>query len=533
MLPAAELPALRDALADYTVDGVHDLLGPTGQAAHDRGDLAGVARVVRTAASTAARTGDSATRRLAMLIRMFLLGHAVDEADARAALDPLDLDAACAGRLVTASAGSVRALLDLRPIVAEGGPPAWVVSDFGSDVRPGPLRRDHVLGVGSASLTLAQATPRAPVGRALDLGTGCGVQALFLGAHAGNVVATDVSTRALRFAATSAALSRQDWDLRHGSLLEPVASGRFDLIVANPPFVVSAGDSGYVYRDSGLAGDAVSARLVAGLPDLLAPGGTAVLLANWVVAGDRSWDERVTGWVEGRGCDAWFWQREVADPGEYAALWLRDAGERPDTPRWGRRYDAWLDWFAASGVVAVGMGLVALFRPLDAATSVTVVAEHVPQAVVQPVGGELPAWVARQRWLARTDDGTLQASPLCAAPDVVLTRDDVLTLDGLDGTDAAWRTASRRLRQATGLCWDVEVDEHIASLVAACDGARPLAAPVAVLAAALELSTAEVAAAALPVVRDLIARGFLVPAGLPAGRPDGPCDSASAADGAT
>ena len=177
LLPPDELEALRTALIDYTVDGVHELLGLAGQAAHDRGDLAGVARVVRAAAAG----GDAATRRLATLVRLFLLGHAVDEADARAALAPARSGRGLAGRLVAASAGSVRATVDLRPIVAEGGPPAWVVSDFGSDVRPGPLRRDHVLGVGSASLTLAQATPRTPVGRALDLGTGCGVQALFLG----------------------------------------------------------------------------------------------------------------------------------------------------------------------------------------------------------------------------------------------------------------------------------------------------------------------------------------------------------------
>ena len=196
-----------------------------------------------------------------------------------------------------------------------------------------------------------------------------------------------------------------------------------------------------------------------------------MLLANWVVTGDQPWDERVAGWVDGRGCDAWFWQREVADPGEYAALWLRDAGERPGTDRWTRRYDAWLDWFAASGIVAVGMGLVALFRPCDATAPVTVVAEDVPQAVVQPVGAELPAWAARQRWLARTDDAGLLAARLQAASGTVLTRDDLP-----DGDGATWRTAALRLRQASGLCWEVEVDEHIAAVVAACDGTRPLAA---------------------------------------------------------
>ena len=60
----------------------------------------------------------------------------------------------------------------------------------------GEVAVDHVLGVGGASLTLARITPRTPVGRALDLGTGCGVQALHLGRHAGSVVATDRNRRA-------------------------------------------------------------------------------------------------------------------------------------------------------------------------------------------------------------------------------------------------------------------------------------------------------------------------------------------------
>ena len=36
------------------------------------------------------------------------------------------------------------------------------------------VQRDHVLGISSASTSLAQLTMREPVGSALDLGTGCG-----------------------------------------------------------------------------------------------------------------------------------------------------------------------------------------------------------------------------------------------------------------------------------------------------------------------------------------------------------------------
>ena len=506
LLPPHDLDRLRAALACYTVDSVHEALGPVGQAAHSRGDLTGVARALRGA--------DDA--RLATLIGLFLLGQEVDEAAARAAFGSLPLEAAAAAELVAVSAGAVRAGLEIRPH-AEASPtpwqpaPAderwWVVSDLGSDVRPGPLRRDHVLGVGSASVTLAQATPRTPVGSALDVGTGCGVQALHLFGHSGRVTATDISLRALTLAATTAALSGQQWDLRGGSLLEPVEDRRYDLIVANPPFVVSAGgQDGYDYRDSGLAGDGVCEALLRGLPDRLSPGGSAVLLANWIIPREGDWRERVGGWLSGNGCDAWVWQREVADPGEYVALWLRDSGEVPGSHRWAQRYDAWLDWFDRAQVAAVGMGLVALRRRDDSAGGdEVVVLEDVPQAVEQPVGAEIADWFIRRRWLAESSDAVLLAAPLRTAPDLVRTR------DALRDADGGWRDVRDVVRQSHGLRWELDVDDAIAALVAGCDGATPLALNLAVLAVSLGVPAAEVTAAALPVVRDLVGRGFLLP----------------------
>ncbi|HEX3336742.1 MAG TPA: methyltransferase, partial [Jatrophihabitans sp.] len=424
-----ETGMLREALGPYTVDAVHDLIGLVGQSALARSDLAGVSRQLR-----------GHRGRLATLVRLFLLGQPVPEAEARAALEPLPLEEAHAAGLLINSAGATRALFDVRPYAQVGaalsgsvGPDWWVVSDFGSDVRPGPLAPEHVLGIGTASLTLAQATPRSPVGRALDVGTGSGVQALHLGLHAEHVVATDISPRALRLAATTAALSGQKWDLRPGSLLAPVEGERFELVVANPPFVVSDGTGGYDYRDSGLAGDAVCETLVRALPGILADNGTAQLLANWTITADRTWQERLAGWIEDQGCDAWVWQREVAEPAEYVALWLRDAGEAPGTPRWVERYDAWLDWFVGAGIAAVGMGLITLWR--TEATSPVVVLEDVPQAVEQPAGAHVSEWIARQRLLAATSDQALLAMPWHAAGGLVRERSDVLDATG-------WRTAA-------------------------------------------------------------------------------------------
>lgn len=486
---------LRTALAAYTVDAINTALGPGGQAALGRGDLIGAARQLLP------------DEPVATLIRLFILGREVPEPAARAALHPLPLESACAAGVVAVSAGSVRALLDIRPYAQVGRPespgkPWWVVSDFGSDVRGSPLAPDHVLGVGAASLTLAQATPRDAVSSALDIGTGSGVQALHLGTHADRVVATDISERALRFAATTAALSGQHWDLRHGSLLEPVAGARFDLVVANPPFVVGSGGSGYDYRDGGLSGDGLCEALVRALPSALTEQGMAQLLANWIIPADQPWDERLARWLVTSGCDAWVWQREVADPGEYVTLWLRDSGEQPGTERWTHRYDAWLDWFGANDVVAIGMGLITMWRT-DAAQP-AVVLEDVPQALEQPIGAQLPRWIARQRWLAATADADLLTARLVQAADLERTISDLLTTDG-------WAANGMRVRQLRGLRWELDIDDAISALIAGCAASNSLAGPLEVLAAALGRSSGEVAAAALPVVRDLIGRGFLIP----------------------
>jgi methylase of polypeptide subunit release factors len=493
---AVALGHLGEALRPFTPDAVQHRLGPVGQAAHQRGDLLGVERVL----------GDDP---VSTLTRLFLLGLPVPVAQARAALAPLALDSVPA--LLRRDGDAIRARLEVRPYAAAHGRDSWwVVSDFGSDVRPGPLAPDHVLGIGGASLTLAQATIRTPVARALDLGTGCGVQALHLAEHSGTVTATDLSARALRLAATTAALSGQSWRLLAGSLLEPVAGERFDLVVANPPFVVSPGldatSGGFDYRDSGLGGDGVSRALLRDLPKQLAPGGVAQLLANWIVPADGAWRERLGGWLADGGCDAWIWQREIADPGEYVTMWLRDAGEQPGTDRWRARYDRWLDWFATAGVAAVGMGLVTLWRT-DADDPV-VVCEDVPQAIEQPAGTHLPAWIERARWLRAQDDATLLAAALRCADGVVRVRHD-LRASGADHT--GWHTELTQLRQSHGMRWELEVDDAVAAVVAACDGATPLAVPVQVLAASLGRAADEVAGALLPVVRDLVQRGFLQP----------------------
>ncbi|GAA2513316.1 methyltransferase [Pilimelia columellifera subsp. columellifera] len=486
MLSIDDIARLRDALtaADFTDQGIAGRLGPDAVAAIGRGDHRAALR------ATADRDP------LATLIRLFVCQQVEPAPAVRAALAPLDLDEAVAGGIVTDAAGCLRQGVDLQPygdrwwIVAD--PPAWTH-------RGGPLPANHVLGLGGASATLAAATIRAPVRTALDLGAGCGVQALRLGAHAERVTATDLSRRALRFAATTAALSGQSWELLHGDLAAPVAGRRFDLVVSNPPFVVGPGRATHTYRDSGRAGDAICAELAAAAPSLLTEGGTMQFLANWAHVRGQDWRERVSGWVTGTGVDAWIIQREVSDPASYVRLWLADAGEPADP----QRMADWLDWCDAQGIEGIGFGLVSLRRTDSAAPVVR--AEELRQQVAGELGGHVAAWFDRQRWLRSHDSGALLATRFRAADGLKL-RQEARRENG------DWAVTRQVLALTDGLRWQEEVDPVALAVVSGCDGDASLGEQLTVLAAAYETPAWQLGAMVTPLVARLVERGLLVPA---------------------
>jgi len=476
---------LRDALAraDFTTTGIAARIGPAATAAVRRGDL--------RAALRATADGDP----LATLIRLFVCGQAEDEARTAAALAPLVLADAVAAGLVERHHDGLQAGVELEPYHDW-----WVVSDLSASMRPGrPLPADHVLGVGGASTTLAGATIRRPVGTALDLGTGCGVQALHLSTHAGRVTATDLSERALRFAATTAALSGQEWELLAGDMAAPVAGRRFDLVVSNPPFVVGPGTTTHTYRDSGRPGDAVCAELAQAARHLLADGGTMQFLANWLHVAGEDWRDRVAGWVAGTGLDAWVIEREASDPVGYVRLWLADAAEPDNTETAAETAATWLDWFDANKIEAVGLGLVTLRAAGHDDPTVRV--EELRQPVDQPLGPHIEAWFDRQEWLRAQD---LLAQRLSAAQGLQLHQ------EATKGPDS-WQVDRQLLALPDGLRWVEQIDPLVLALVSGCDGGLALRDQIVVLAAAHDVDEATMAGVAVPIVAHLVERGMLLP----------------------
>lgn len=486
-MTSSDLPArLRAALteADYTYDGVAELLGTTAHTALSRNET--VPGLQRT-------RGDSP---LETLTRLFLLQSPVQLAAAERALPGL-VDPLANEGLLERSVGEVAARLDVRPY-ADQERDLWVVSDLtpGLDGTPNKVGADHVLGISSASTSLAQLTIREPVETSLDLGTGCGVQALHLAAHSRRVVATDVNRRALRMTEFNAALNEADGvEVREGSFFEPVRGESFDLISTNPPFVISpASGERLVYRDSGLPGDRVVEDIVRTAPRHLNPGAWCQVLANWVISQDRSWDERLGEWLA--DVDAWVVQREVVDPAAYVELWLKDAGAQ-GTDDYVRRYDTWLQWFAEQGIEAVGFGWINL-RRTDAAPTLRL--EEWPYEVEQPIAPTIADWGRAVAQMKGVDDAALLASHPVVATHV---QQETVGAPGAEDPHTVVLRQQRGLRRAR------RADTVEAALVGACDGDLAVGQVLDALATLLDDDAAHVRTTYLPVVRELLEEGFL------------------------
>ncbi|WP_431963059.1 HemK2/MTQ2 family protein methyltransferase [Actinacidiphila sp. bgisy160] len=120
----------------------------------------------------------------------------------------------------------------------------------------------------------------------LDLGTGSGALALAAASRgAVRVTAVDASARAVCAARLNARLNGRRVRVLRGDLTAPVAGRRFDLILANPPYVPSpranhARRGLSLARNAGPDGRALLDRICAETPPLPRPGGVLLLVQS-------------------------------------------------------------------------------------------------------------------------------------------------------------------------------------------------------------------------------------------------------------
>ncbi len=343
------------------------------------------------------------TRQTPTIAQVFGHGHRVPEPDLERDLGPVG-PLISAGLLRRVGAGRVESALSFG---------AYRGLLLASDRRDRPYTADHVLGITWATEVATSLTPREAVGRALDIGSGNGVHALGMSAHATAVVAVDLSRRAVAATRLNAALNGiTNVEAVHGDLLEPVDGERFDLIVANPPYVISP-ELRYLYRDSGLEDDEMSRRCVIGAGRALAEGGVAIVLVEWLDGPSRTWD-RPKEWVDEAGCAGWVMSYRTMTVNDYIDMWVSVPLRRPDEAVVRER---WLEWFQRSGATSVTSGVVILSR-----RDVSDPFVHATDFVPKP-GGDAGAQVLRGlAWQHAVRRGTWETSRrgLRLAADVIV-----------------------------------------------------------------------------------------------------------------
>jgi methylase of polypeptide subunit release factors len=431
--------------------------------------------------------------RLATVVRAFFLQQPVSTSAASRAVGRRALEALEA----TALANVGDELVPRVRIVPIGK--LLVASD---DYPDGEEPPDYVAAYTPTSQVCEALTPRHRVARALDVGSGSGVQALLAARHARRVVATDVNPRALAYTELNAALNGlTNIECRRGSLFEPVEGESFDLITCNAPYVVSP-EQRWAYRDAGFQADELSEHIVTEAATHLTDGGFATLLVSWVAGDEDAPDERALGWTEKLDCDSWILPVWESDPLDHAATWNVELAR--DTKAFSSALDDWTHYLAQLGVRWVSEGAILLHR--RPARRHTTRVDLVDEDALEDAGDQIQrAFAARARLSELRKPTDLLDARLSVAATMQLERE----LEPRRGRTAA---GAARIQLAEGTNAIVEATTRALEIVASLNGSAHLDDVVRATADRLELSedeTSQLRREALKVSRELLELGAL------------------------
>jgi hypothetical protein len=442
------------------------------------------------------RTSDGGP--LSTLMRTFMLAIPVDRERFREAVAPMTIEGWERAGLITVEGSNVL--------------PAVHIATHGSlllaydmvNTNYVPIASDHVMGLGPSSRTLANATVRHEHVRTMDLGAGCGVQSLLAAAHSDEVVATDTNPRALNMTAFNARLNGYDnVACLEGSLFEPVKDRRFDLIVSNPPFVISP-KTEYIYRDSGLPADEMCRQIVRQAPSHLVEGGYCQLLTNWAHVAGEDDTERIREWFAGTGCDAWIIRKETQESAVYAQAWLGHTEGHSSPERRAELFEQWMRYYDEMRIEAVSAGIICL-RNSGRQDAWFHIEDCLPTSST-PWGD----WVERcfvLQDLLHADPAAFLNTPLRTSPSVLLEMQHAQSPDG-------WIVSNTQVRHAHGLAFADAVSPLLADLVSQLiEPASPRSVIQGLQANADGQIPESDIANILGALRQLVAHGMLLPVG--------------------
>jgi hypothetical protein len=433
------------------------------------------------------------------LIRLFLLGVSVPFNAAKDALAPMSLSTWIRAGLLRADGDSASVSSRLKFVAVDD----LIIAADRPQSQPRASRDDVVMPPALTSMEIANATIRNPSRRTLDVGTGSGILGLLAAAHSRQVVLTDSNPRAVAIASFNAKLNNvQNTDIREGSLFEPVGDERFDLIVSNPPFVISP-ENRFLFRDAAVRGDEFCQQLIQSAAAHLHIGGYCQLQCNCIHTYGEDWKDALGSWFKDLRCDVLVWLMRTEAISDYAMTWIigteaHEAEQLPDI------YDRWMSYYRSQRIEAVSYLLLTL-RRTDRKFAWTCI-DDAPRRILGPCSSEIAAAFSLRDdhgWTG--DDAALLNRRFRLNPDVTIQQSHAMRTDGLRAVDT-------QFCKTRGTQFTIRVEPHIGGLVARCDGRRTIRDILGEMSRILGQNTDVTVAQTLRIVHTLIDRGILLAA---------------------
>jgi hypothetical protein len=178
-------------------------------------------------------------------------------------------------------------------------------------------------------------------------------------------------------------------------------------------------------------------------------------------------------------------------------MWTRDT-EHGNPDERTRVYEDWLRYLEQSGIEAITTLLVAIRRRSG---SNWLRVEDAPGAA-GPFGEDIARGFVLRDYLAAVSD---------LMPEILTIHPAVRLEQEFAPSGGKWKPVAARIRITQGLRYEGMVDGRIASLLAACDGTKPVRDLIAGLAQRTGVPSERIAPECLTLLRQLIERGYLLP----------------------
>jgi hypothetical protein len=230
------------------------------------------------------------------------------------------------------------------------------------------------------------------------------------------------------------------------------------------------------------------------MPRFLADEGYCQMACSWAQESDQDWQAALAAWFTDCGCDVLVLFSQMEDVADYALQRVQERYLDPDEIA--SQFERWMAYYGSQRIEAVGSGLLTMRRTVRGTPFFSC-----QQVSAPPCGDAVERYFRSRDFLARVvKDRALLKCRLRPAGGLQWRQQYKLDANG-------WSRGESRIQSPGALAPDAHVAPAVAEFINWCSGNRPIGEYLKQQAP----SDAHLEQFA-KVVRDLIARGLLIPA---------------------